>query len=479
MFNQSFTLESFQEIFDKENRKGKNIEIRFKDDFSKSLNALTALKDISAELKVERNLKKRISLFEKKKTQRKEREALIKQVLSKTAEKISSKKSINLIEGSIYGKQSYKFSDTIENFFISKKVQQNLQKSYQVKQSNRYSVLSELVNLLEDGFPKYVIRTDIKAFYESIPQKMLRDKINNDYLLSVKTKEFINKTLDSYNSLTGQTDINKATGVPRGVGFSAYLSELFMRKIDNRLRKIKDVIYYARYVDDIIILFTPERNKVSNDYLRSYKNQLESIVKEESNSYLKLNYQKTKEYNLLSDFRDININNSNVNPLNFLGYRFISEDNKQIKILLSNNKISKYKKKIKDGFDYYKLKKGHNRKKAFKLLKSRIQYLTSNTKLRNNKDKVFVGIYYSNPFLNCKESLLELQKYLNWYIKRALLSQAEEDKLLENCFVSGYYDKKFVLHPLKSKLYLNYNNKKSSNKGVLQYGLVEINSIWK
>jgi len=165
MYNQSFTLESFQEIFDKENRKGKNIETRFKDDFEQSLDVLIALKDTNAKLKTETNEQRKIALFEKKKEQKQEREALIKQVLLKTAKNISKKKSINLLEGDIHGKQSYKLENSIENFFISKKIQQNLLRSYNIKQSNRYSVLSELVNLLEDEFPKYVIRTDIKSFY--------------------------------------------------------------------------------------------------------------------------------------------------------------------------------------------------------------------------------------------------------------------------------------------------------------------------
>ncbi|WP_281987008.1 antiviral reverse transcriptase Drt3a [Aquimarina aggregata] len=479
MYNQSFTVETFQEIFDKENRKGKNIETRFKDDFEKSLDVLTALKDTNAKLKTETNEQRKIALFEKKKEQKQEREVLIKQVLLKTAKNISKKKSINLLEGDVHGKQSYKLENSIENFFISKKIQQNLLKSYNIKQSNRYSVLSELVNLLEDGFPKYVIRTDIKSFYESIPQKMLRDKINTDHLLSIKTKEFINKTLDSYNSLTGQTNIELAKGIPRGVGFSAYLSELFMRKIDNKLKKLDDVIYYARYVDDIIILFIPTTKNASRDYLNNYKSQLVDIVKTESNGFLELNSRKTKEYNLLLGLREINLNRRTPNPINFLGYRFGSENSKQIKILLSKSKIDKYKRKIKGAFDSFKLKKGHNRKEAFKLLGARIEYLSTNTKLRNNKDKVFVGIYYSNSFLNNEESLVELQKYLKWYIKRASLNTEEKNILLKHDFVSGYKTKKFILLPLKRKLYRNYNKKGSTNIGVLQYGLIEINSIWK
>ena len=76
-------------------------------------------------------------------------------------------------------------------------------------------------------------------------------------------------------------------------------------------------------------------------------------------------------------------------------------------------------------------KKNHNRKNAFRLLSARINYITSNTKLRNNKDKVFVGIHYSNPFLNSDVSLEKLQKRLKWHIDRAGLTNAEKQIMLK------------------------------------------------
>ncbi len=479
MYNQSFTVETFQEIFDKENRKGKNIEGKFKVDFESSLKILNELKETNRRLRVESELPKRIELYENKKNQKKERDKLIKEVLEKTAANVARIKKINLVKGGVYGKQSYQLENTIENYFLSKKVQQNLLRSYNVKQSNRYSVLSELINLLEDEFPKYVIRTDIKSFYESIPQKKLRGKINGDYLLSVKTKQFINNTLDSYNEITGQKDLDSAKGVPRGVGFSAYLSELFMRKIDNKLKKLPDVVYYARYVDDIIVLFVPKTKNVSNDYLRNYKSQLIEIVDNESSGFLKLNLKKTKEYNLLFGLREINLNIIKPKPIIFLGYKIGSENGKALKVLLSDNKIDKYKTKIRAAFDDFNSKKKHNRKEAFKLLNARLEYLTSNTKLRNNKDKVFVGIYYSNSFLNSDDSLNKLQTFLEWYIKRAGLTVKEVKKLKKPNFVLNFHSKKFVLFPIKKKLYKNCNDRTSNNNGIVQYGLTEINSVWK
>ena len=52
--------------------------------------------------------------------------------------------------------------------------------------------------------------------------------------------------------------ISTFPGVPRGIGISAYLSELFMRNVDNQIQELDDLIYYARYVDDIIAIFVPQ-----------------------------------------------------------------------------------------------------------------------------------------------------------------------------------------------------------------------------
>ena len=325
--------------------------------------------------------------------------------------------------------------------------------------------MSQLINLLEDNCPKYVIRTDIKNFYESIPQKILLEKINNDYLLSIKTKKFINQIFESYNELTGKTDTNTAKGVPRGIGISAYLSELFMRNVDNQIQELDDLIYYARYVDDIIAIFVPQSKKVDDSYLKKYLIRIKEIVEKEK---LFINEEKTKEYNLLDSLSSNNLKN---NSINYLGYEIGSAE-KQLVIELSERKIKKYFDRIKLSFKSFSKKKHHNRKRAFKLLSARIKYLTSNTKLRNNKDNVFVGIYYSNPFLNSDKSLKKLQAELEENINQAGLTDKQKQKIKAYSFIDGFKKRTFQVLPLKNKIYKNHNR-------ILQFGITEITSIWK
>ncbi|MDM1556115.1 RNA-directed DNA polymerase [Chryseobacterium indologenes] len=517
MLDQSFSSKAFYEIFDMENRKGVNIEKRFQTNFVRSIVKTEELKAIGKQIQSETDLDRKKILYKDRKEIKKSREIILSEILETISEK-TKKHKINLTIGKVHGKRTYLFEENTENFFISKKIQKNVNGTYDIKQASRYSILNELLNLLEDKFPKYVIRTDIKSFYESIPQKLLLQKINEDYLLSIKTKDYINQIFDSYNSLTGQRNKDTAKGVPRGIGISAYLAELFMRRIDNRIRELDDVVYYARYVDDIIVVFIPEKNH-GNVYFIEYLKQIKSIIKEEAGDDFKINDEKTNQYNLIDGIKSITLEEhhyldkvykkkqSKVNPkfINFLGYKIGAKekiykktenqngstrevaDGKSLHdlcIQLSENKIKKYNEKIRLSFNHFNEKKKHDRKYALKLLCARLNYLTSNTKLRNNKDKVFVGIYYSNPFLNSMTSLELLQNRIKWFIARSGLTIEEKIKVERYCFIKGFKHKKFYLTPLSSKKYKNHNCKRSNvnnrvNSGVLQFGLSEINSIWK
>lgn len=493
MLDQSFSSKSFQEIFDKENRKGINVEEKYKADFVDSLAKVGELKNLRKQIQQERDFDRKKILYADKKRLKKERDTLVSDVLDEVADGINTH-TINLELGGYYGGQSYVFEKNVQNFFISKKIQDNINKTYNVKQSSRYAILSELINLLEDNFPKYVIRTDIKSFYESIPQKKLLDKINNDYLLSIKTKKFIHQIFTSYNNITGQTNPETAKGVPRGVGISAYLSELFMRSIDNKIRELDDLVYYGRYVDDIIVIFVPKSKNIHPMQLTDYKTKLTDLI---TNEGLNLNVKKTNEYNLLDGIFDLRFEDNQQhyvpNPIQYLGYDIGSKirykingkvDSQNLSVRLSKNKIDKYFNKMKLSFQHFENKKPHNRKNAFKLLSARINYLSSNTKLRNNKDKVFVGIHYSNPFLNSETSLEKLQTRLKWHIDRAGFTSDEKQIMLKYSFIDGFKKKTFQILPLKNKKYKSHNRKRNdvnnqNNKGVLQFGIAEINSIWK
>ncbi|RDY61553.1 antiviral reverse transcriptase Drt3a [Flagellimonas nanhaiensis] len=510
MLNQSFTKETFQEIFDRENRKGKNIEKLFKEEFSDSLEQLKLIQAKTLEIRNSTDSEHKKLLYQERKTLRSDRDALIKKILDESTRDLPVKiNNIQMNHGPRLGKPTFILEKNLENYFMSKKVQWNLARTYKVKQANRYAIVSQLINTLEDKFPKYVVRTDIKSFYETIPQKPLLSKINDDHLLSVLSKKFINKVIEEYNRLTGQVGASNPKGVPRGVGISPYLSELYMRIIDNEIRLLDDLVYYSRYVDDIIAVFVPADKAISNLQLGKYKTKLLQVIK---NRHLDVNIEKTHSYNLTKGIDMLNLRSfellddriiaktikANPKSINYLGcsigsvknlYKFSDPTKRErttieLSVDLSEKKILKYKEKIKSAFDDFKNKRLKNERRAFKLLKTRIQFLCTNTKLRNNKANVLIGIYYSNPFVNNPSSFDILDKYFYWHIYRAGLLLDQKNELKKLNFKEGFDSKRFIRYPLKKEVYKNHNAKRTdetnkTNRGIIRFGLKEINSVWK
>ena len=124
------------------------------------------------------------------------------------------------------GKIAYAVDRTAKAYFILKQLQYNLRKLYKVKQSSRYEIVCQLRSILEDAFPKYVIRTDIKDFYETISSDNVLRKIDEDALLTLPSRKVIKQILSDYRNLS-----KSSKGVPRGVGISAYLAETLHKKV--------------------------------------------------------------------------------------------------------------------------------------------------------------------------------------------------------------------------------------------------------
>jgi hypothetical protein len=203
MKEQIFSAKNFQEIFDSENRKGNDIELRFKDSFSESIELRKKIKTLSQKIKKEHDKIRKSDLQEERKEVKKNREECIFKVLEQVSDNINKPGySLNISEGRVYGKTSYHLENTLENLLLSKQLQQNIHRKYKIRHSSRFEILSLLINLLEDGFPKLIIRTDIKNFYESIPQNEVLKKIKDDNLLSLKTQKFIGEILNGYNIAT-------------------------------------------------------------------------------------------------------------------------------------------------------------------------------------------------------------------------------------------------------------------------------------
>jgi len=427
MLNQSFSADNFRKIIDYENRKGVYLEGRFFPDIEK---VTKNIKELNTEI---RKNKKQLSTTEfdeykkivneiKKDLQRKKEEELATE-LQKVSEKIvrtDFKFELRKNE-SIGDKPVYTVEDKPEYYFASKQLQHNFRRLYKVKQASRYAIVSQIKALLNDNFPKYIIRTDIENFYESISHKNLLRKLYEDNLLTFLSKRIIRIILHDYGLKSGSDK-----GIPRGVGLSAYLAELYMRNIDSEIKALPDLIYYARYVDDIIMIFVPSSN--------GQKRTIDDIKEIIESHSLSINLAKSE---------DIDLSGNNAKgEVKYLGYKILVQDGK-VEVRLTDRKINKYKTRIDLTLTSYHNFSKINEKKARKLLIKRMRFLTGNTRLLNNKKNILVGIYYSNSLLTNIVDLAAIDVYFKSQIYKIVSSPVLKHRLEKFSFSEGFRSKRY------------------------------------
>lgn len=426
MLDQSFSAHNFRRILDLANRKGVHLEDKLSMTTIRRINE--DIRDCNVQIRIKKKLGDESALkvlYDIKKALRERKETELETELERISQNIASKKfKIELKKVDIPGgKTIYTTPNTPEHFFVLKQIQRNIFRLFGVKQANRYEIVEQVISLLGDQFPKFIIRTDIKEFYESIPHEPLLQRINQDNLLTPFSRNILTNILKTYKTKSGSDK-----GIPRGIGVSAYLAELFMRDIDSEIQDLKSVTYYARYVDDIIIIFIPSPTEGRRDYLQEVKDIIEAKHK------VRLNPIKTQPFDLCSPGHSYSFN--------YLGYR-IYFGTGQVKISLPTTKIQKYRDRVKMAFDHYVNFSVVNQKEACRILVKRIRFLTGNTKLKNNKNNILVGVYYSNSHLTDTSQLDGIDAYLSWQISHRIISAHLRDRLRKYGFRRGYEQRRF------------------------------------
>ena len=418
MLDQSFSAHNLEIIFDLENRKG-NIDINWMpEDYRAAAAEMKELRNQISELKRKGRRKtkddvEKIGNLEKAYNEEKEKKEKSRQDFLKDCEaKINSKDfklTITKFLDEEADKEVFKLNTNEPTvFFAMKQLQYNIHKIFKVKQANRHAILSNVKSLLHTMMPLHIIRTDISSFYESIPQTALLEKVEGNTLLGHKSKALIRAILKLYDDCKDETRVAKGVGLPRGVGISPLLSEIYVRDIDSRIKLLIGTQFYARYVDDIFIILTtlPEGQKDSKEYFAS----LQSMF----NKYgltLKDDTDPKKKCKLLDVIQD----EDTFDPFDYLGYSItISRKKKQtvVSFGLSENKIKKFKEKVDHIVAHFENKSKVNIKGAYEDLFDLLNYITGNTKLVKSKANVKVGLFFNNDLLDKKDDLDTLQQYL-------------------------------------------------------------------
>lgn len=431
MLDQMFTAENFRRIFDTENRKGLDVAGLY----FPGLGPMTdAVRDKVAEIRKWRKDKAAMSTaaFEAGEATLKSQLAELKREKSAAIdlemETLSAAVAMPGFRLDLTqkvgpeGKPVYCIDGSAETFFVLKQLQQNIYRIYKVKQSNRHDLASRVRDTVGTGFPFEVVRTDVSSFYESVDREKLYNKLDQDQLLSSSSKRFIRQIFASYDALSGSPK-----GIPRGVGISAYLAELFLRPVDRAIGGLPGIVMYCRYVDDIVAVFA---RPPAAGALGSYKDLILTILSENELSH---NAAKTAEFDLGDG--------SGAKQLEYLGYSFTATL-RTLEIAPSDAKIAKLEQRLKAAFLEYRRDVPTRQRQAFREIVGRVKFLTGNTRLRNSKSSATTGIYYNSPLVT------DLRKYatLDALLKKEILAVKRprlRSALLKYKFQSGFSERRF------------------------------------
>lgn len=490
MLDQSFSSSNFNIIFLKENRKG-NIKKKYlnKEYFEKHeefKNTLAEKLDLKKSRNGESLTKEELDDFaERLENINIEKEEIRNNIFFEYSKQINSEEfpfHVNIN----YDKQNevYTIKKDGLHFFLMKQLQYNIHKTFKVIQADRNNIIKQTFNLLNDGFPKVVVRTDITKFYESIPQKKLFELIENNTLLSPLSRKFLKRIFYQFEDVKDKSTMGPKKGIPRGLGISAYLSELYMRKLDEEIKLIPDLIYYARYVDDIIAIFAPKTKTTQREYIL----ELKELVKNyglEINDNLDGRKDKTKIMNLF----DTPLTRQHL--FEFLGYKFEIKNNHNVKVELSSKKINKYIQRVDISIAQYNIDSKRNEKIARKMLLDRLKFLTGNYSLNHNKRSIKAGIFYSNQMLklNKDRSSFNSLHDLDIKLRNSLNSIMPYEKLgidAENLitflktkfsFTEGFYESTNNFYTFKFNNKENDIYKRKFRRLTNKYEVIK--SIWK
>lgn len=346
------------------------------------------------------------------------------------------------------GKVTYRCTK-LEDDLILRKSNSNLRKRTRVKQRNRDEIVGNLVNLLREGIPYRIYRLDIKSFYESFDHDYLYERINKEKYFDPHTKKLIISFFNSFAALG-------KSGLPRGLSISASLSEYLMAGFDRFMLRSSEVNFYARYVDDIIVI--TKGTEITKDFIQKVSNILpKGLVLNNKKQFHKL-VEKVRPVKQISDV-SINV------QFDYLGYKFTVSDPikppgsnpqdgkffREVYLDIAANKTNKIKFKItKSLMEFY-------RKGNFSLLKSRIKLLTNNYNVldRSLGIKINVGIFGSYHRVNAEKS--EALKVLDDFLAKAIftngfknphkpfnLSNFQRKELAKASFYRGFINRSFV-----------------------------------
>lgn len=114
----------------------------------------------------------------------------------------------------------------------------------------------------------YVLKLDLKSYYDSINLEKLHIELNNEILhnyhqqiINEHEKKVFLQVTGNLLKLSKQINNNSDQGLPQGPAYARYLAEFHLSSLDNIIEKqIEAIGHYYRYVDDIFIIMPTKKD---------------------------------------------------------------------------------------------------------------------------------------------------------------------------------------------------------------------------
>jgi hypothetical protein len=266
-----------------------------------------------------------------------------------------------------------------------------------VQPPDRDIIIRRLATILAEGVPHRLYKFDIKRFYESIDTDELMRAIQLDRRIPRGIALLLSSYFDRIKELA-------ITGIPLGIPLSATLAEYAMQEFDSYVSRRAEVYFYARYVDDIVIVTGTREDK--RTFTREIARKLPFA--------LRFNGSKTT-------FLDISSQAQPTLPtvignFDYLGYNYavheLSRDNhkrlvRKVDVTIATKKLKRLKSRLCCAIAHYIATPD------MPTLRRRLQLLTGNYNIRDyNTGKVRnVGLYCNYRRVNNVEGLKQLDGF--------------------------------------------------------------------
>ena len=332
----------------------------------------------------------------------------------------SKKCETNIDDFILFDKTTFR-AGNFETKAIEQFIKDDIATHYKKKPADRNIIIEQLRGLLGNKLPKCIIRADIKSFFESVRTEKLLDRLEEEGFLSQISLYYLRE-------ISRKVSEKGVDGVPRGMAFSSYLTEIYLQSIDDEIGNLPNLYFYQRYVDDIVMLFS-----VGKDILPAYRRN------EGFKHWGKLNDIFSKGLLSLHEVGDkkciLYSGKTTLIEFDYLGYKFII-DKGELSVRLSDKRMDGYSKKIEAIIKNYNLnardnesqterlqKKGERRRKRQQPLRrlfGQLSALTGNGILKGPKSNILTGVYYSNKYVTSLEDFEILDEHLKTCIKTKL-----------------------------------------------------------